>query len=259
MKLSQKNINELIEKFIDMKNYKSRKDVLGVFFYGSSLYGKNTDGSDIDMHIIVKSKNDVRGNMMFDGVRMEYFERPYRKIIEQMKYEKSTNQTVILSMLGYGKIIYEKHGTLTKLQNKVKKYYHGYEPKPLISKQKALYDFYKIYLNINRLEKLSESGDSVFYFMYFMFLNNIKKVYEKYKGLSTDISQYKLKRFYLNNAEQDNTFKTIPDEEFISLFLACVEQRTPQAKVTAIRKLFNHCTRDFDFDFASKNILLERK
>ena len=74
MKLNQKEIYQIIEKFIDIKNYKSRKDVLGIIFYVSSSYGYNTEDSDIDLHIIVSSKNDIRGNLVLDGVHIEYFE-----------------------------------------------------------------------------------------------------------------------------------------------------------------------------------------
>lgn len=259
MKLNQKEIYQIIEKFIDIKNYKSRKDVLGIFFYGSSSYGYNTEDSDIDLHIIVSSKNDIRGNLVLDGVHIEYFERPYKKIISQLQYEKETNQTVILSMLGYGKIIYERKNKLTKLQQFIKDYYSGYSPKPLISKTKAIFDAYKIFININRLKKLSDSNDSGFYYMYYMVLNELKKLNEKIQGISTDISQYKLKRFYLENEKQTNTFKTLPDNEFIELFLESTKLKNSQDMVTSIKSVFKNVTSCLDFDFESDNIILERK
>ncbi|MBQ3158223.1 MAG: nucleotidyltransferase domain-containing protein [Clostridia bacterium] len=259
MKLEQKNIYQIIEKFIEIKNYKSRKDVLGIFFYGSSSYGYNTEDSDIDLHIIVSSKNDIRGNLVLDGVHVEYFERPYNKIISQMQYEKETNQTVILSMLGYGKIIYERKNKLTKLQQLIKDYYNGYTPKPLISKTKAIFDAYKIFININRLKKLSDNNDSSFYYMYYMVLNELKKLNEKLKGLSTDISQYKLKRFYLENEKQTNTFKTLPSGEFINLFLESTKLTNTKDMVISIKKVFKHVTDCLNFDFESENIILERK
>jgi len=259
MKLEQEQIYKILDKFIDIKKYKTRKDVLGIFFYGSSLYGKNTKDSDIDLHIITSGKDDMRGNCVMNNIHVEYFERPYTKIIQQLKHERETNQTVILSMLGYGKIIFERKNKLTKLQQKIKKYYKYYTPKPLISKTKAIFDAYKIFININRLEKLSLNNDSNFYFMYYNVLNNLKKLNEKIVGLSTDISQYKLKRFYLANEQQDNTFKTIPSADFIELFLNCVELKNQKDMVYAIRMLFNYCTACLNFDFESDNILLERK
>lgn len=259
MKLEQKDIYKIIDDFVDMKKYKTRKDVLGIFFYGSSLYGKNNENSDIDLHVITSGKADIRGNFVMGNTHVEYFERPYSKILKQLKHEKQTNQTVLLSMLGYGKIIYEKANKLTKLQEHIKKYYKDYSPQPLISETKAIYDAYKIYINISRLEKLSNENDSSFHFMYYIVLNNIKQLHEKFVGLSTDISQYKLKRFYLKNEEQTNTFKTIPDEKFINLFLTCVECKETKEMVVAIKKLFSCCTSCLNFDFDGDNIILERK
>lgn len=259
MKLTNIDIYHIIDEFVRINKYKKRDDVLGIFFYGGALYGNHTEGSDIDLHIITTSAKDIRGNIVLHNTHVEYFERPYNAILNQMQYEKETNQTVILSMLGYGKIIYEKNGALTKLQQTIKASYADYKPQVLISKKEAIFNFYKIYINMQRLEKLMNVDDDVFYYMYYIVLDNIKKFYEKMMGLSTDISQYKLKRFYLHNQEQVNTFKTIPANEFIQIFLQCVPMQPQEKMLHCMQQLFTFCTKDLDFDFTSNHIIMERK
>lgn len=102
-------IEEALNIFMEQMGYKENPNVLGIVFYGSSLTGYNSKGSDIDVHVITTSATRlVRGVVNIKGSKIEYFEKPISDIYATIENEFNSQNNAMLAMIGCGKVIYER-------------------------------------------------------------------------------------------------------------------------------------------------------
>ena len=62
-----------LKKFL--KNWENKKEVVGAIVCGSYITGNPSNHSDIDIHLLLSSKTKwrERGNVIIDGILIEYF------------------------------------------------------------------------------------------------------------------------------------------------------------------------------------------
>ena len=117
-------VRTTIQHFIEKMNYLENEHVLGVFFCGSYLSGFQHKNSDIDLNIVFdQSQNDhlVRGTLLVDGIRIEYFEKPIQDLYDSVDRDYQNQNNALLSIIGTAEIIFDKTGELKKLQDYTQK------------------------------------------------------------------------------------------------------------------------------------------
>ena len=107
-----------VSDFIAKMNYLGNNHVLGIIVYGSYTTGYNNKNSDIDMHIIKDDSDErlYRGVSNVDGFKIEYFEKPISDIYLSIENDFETNENAYLTIIGHGKILFDRTGDIGKLQ-----------------------------------------------------------------------------------------------------------------------------------------------
>jgi len=107
---------ELVEK------YKSNKNVVGIYFFGSMATGKVKENSDIDIEIIfrkMRKEYELKKNRI-EGVHIDLSCFSLKGFNEE--FYKNTHRTY--SVIGKNKIVYDPEGILKKAFNYVEKYFN---------------------------------------------------------------------------------------------------------------------------------------
>lgn len=241
-------VYNVINKFIEQKGYKNNPQVLGIIFYGSYLKGNYTKWSDIDLHIITCAKKSNRGRLVLDGYIIEYLERDIDSVKLEIEIDKSKNRLAYLSMLANGNIIYQKDKDMLNLQNYIKQAYNNFECKP-IDNLEMQQDKLSFYIDFERLQAMYTDKNKYFNCFYYLYLNDLRVFYQKLKGLRSDVSKSKVYKFYTNPNYDNIAGSKMPEQEYINLYLKCLNAKLKCTKIKSITKLFNYVANQFSFNF----------
>ena len=254
------DVLEIINKFIDKMKYKENDHVLGIYFYGSFLTGFNNKYSDIDLHVIFDNNDPlhiIRGTTHIDGMRIEYFEKPINDLYLTVENDYNNQSNAPLSILGTSKIIFDKDGSLKKLQKYTKEKFAN--PLPKLNKETAKE---QISILNNRMEKLRIAAidDSpYFHHLYHVSLEKIRKFYHKLNGMP-EVQTTKIFRVYQDEAYRKSFYKDkIPEQEFIDMFINAATDKSIDKLVLLknIEGLYNYTKRNIDLDEDDYRILIE--
>lgn len=112
--LSENKLLEL-EKFIS--KYLQDPNVIGMLLTGSHVHGDAGKNADLDLFIVLKdSKTRERGNIISNGVEIEFFINPVKQI-EQYYESEYPNKINTAHMFANGIKIFEKGSDLQRLIN----------------------------------------------------------------------------------------------------------------------------------------------
>lgn len=254
------DISSIIKKFIVEMNYLGNEHVLGAFFYGSYLTGYNGKDSDIDLHIIFDNsdpKHLIRGNKYIDNMRIEYFEKPLNDLYLSIDndYEKQNN--ALLSIIGTSKILFDRDGSLKKLQEYALKKFS--KPLPPLELEDA-----REYVSIlnNRMEKLKkaqEYDNPEFFHLYHLTIEKIRKFYHRLNGLP-EVQTSKVFRVYTDENYRKSFYKEdIPEDEFVSMYLDAITDTgvDKKAKLEKLNQLFDYSKRKVPLNEKEYRILIK--
>ena len=256
------NVNDIIEKFVDIMGYLDDEHVLGIIFYGSYLTGYNHKKSDIDLHIIYDNTEPdriIRGVSFVDGIKVEYFEKPIEDIYESIDNDFENQNSAFLPIVGKCRIIYDKDGSIHKLKEYTLDKYS--DPLPKLDSDTA-----KEYVSIinNRMEKLEsayENNSPYFTHLYHLTVEKIRKFYHKLNGIS-QIQTSKVFRLYTDK-EYAQRFcgGIVPDETFIELYLDAVSSDglSKDEKYEKVSALWEYSKRDIKLDESNFRILIKSR
>jgi hypothetical protein len=241
---------EVILKFIDKMHYLSNEHVLGIVFYGSMLTGYSTNISDIDLHIIFddsKPNEMIRGYAIIDGNRIEYFEKSITEIYRTINYEFNNQNNAMLSIIGQGKIIWDKTGSIKKLQNYTLETFARNLPKVSSDEAKEMVSIIN-----NRMLKLKQKCTDKapeFIHLYHLTVEKIRKFYHKINGYP-EIQTSKVVKIYTdNNYRQTYNKGLVPEKEFIDMYLSAIyDQSDNQTKINKIEELYTYAKRDINLE-----------
>jgi len=149
-----------VTSFIDKMGYLSNNSVLGIVLYGSYTTGYNHNKSDIDMHIIMKNEVEelIRGSIIEDGFKIEYFEKPIHDLYESADNDFETQNNALLPIIGYGRIIFDRIGAISELQRYVLTKYS--QPLPPLANDDAKEMAVIIENRINKLQAMFDNDKS---------------------------------------------------------------------------------------------------
>lgn len=254
------NYREALNKFIDEMNYLKNEDVEGIIFYGSFHTGTYNEFSDIDVMILFNDDSDanqIKGFKTVNGIQVEYFERTVSKMYERADSDYMKCEDSLLSMIGYGEVIFDRNGKVKDLIQYVKEKYA--RPLPGYTQHEAIYQIASIKKAVDATEELRVQNDPYFDNFYFIVVERVRDFYHKLKGFS-NLSQTKVYKLYTNEEIRKAQHKKIPEKEFIELFFKAIDGGTTrEEKVKRIRDLFDYSVREFNIDYDDLRIDLGKK
>lgn len=248
-----------INKFVNKMGYLANSNVEGILFYGSNQTGFGNNFSDIDLHIILSNdaQEEIRGSSFIDGYRIEYFEKTlnsmYKKTINEFKNQGNT----VVSMIVHGTVILDRNGKIAKLQEYIKQIHSL--PMPSIEEERAKEQIAIINNFFDDLVNLINNNDIYATHVFHLTLERIKDFYFSYNALP-GVARTKALKVMLDDEYRKAIKKENPDEEFIQLYLKCLDERkTIEERLDILYKLFKYSTKEICFDKNEHRIILTRK
>ena len=213
MKQIREYIDYLLEK-LEINN-----EVLGVLLYGSYALEQEDEFSDIDILIVVEEINKNicgRGNILKDGISIEYFIKTESEIYEELLYELEIIEPVMRMELLTGNIFYEKYSTLSKLKKRAEKV------NLMPYKQLSTVEIQKLTITlrnqIKEIDRKNKHKDKDLCFCYYNYLYELIKTYCYYEGIP--FRKYKFFKTYTNEKYRiKNMQLDIKDEYVKSKFI----------------------------------------
>lgn len=245
------NYVSAIYEFINEMGYLTNEHVLGVFFYGSYLTGLNHKNSDIDMHIVFDNADEkhlIRGVKFNHGIKIEYFEKPIKDLYLSVDNDFENRNVAWLSIIGTSKIIFDKTGDLTKLQEYTISKFKN--PLPKLDDNTAKECISIINNRIEKLEKSLNDNTPNFNHLYHLTIEKIRKFYHSVNGLAM-IQTSKVFRVYTDERYRDSySGYDIPEQEFIDLYIDAITDTSssPEIKFQKVKNLYEYAKRNISLD-----------
>ena len=254
------NYREVLNKFIDDMNYLKNPEVEGIIFYGSFHTNTYNEFSDIDLMILFDDDSDInqiKGYKTVNGIQVEYFERTISKMHERANSDYMKCEDSLLSIIGYGEIIFDRSGKVKDLVEYIKEKYA--RPLPCYTKHEATYEILGLRKAVLAVEELRVQNDPYFETYFFLAVERIRNFYHKLNGFS-NLPQTKVCKLYTYKELQDAQHKTVPEKEFIELYFKTIEEGTSkQEKAKRIEELYDYTVRNYSINFEDVRIDLGKK
>ncbi len=246
--------------FIAGMNYLENTHVLGIIVYGSHVTGYNNKNSDVDMHII-KDDSDgrlYRGVSNVNGFKIEYFEKPISDIYLSIENDFETNENAYLTIIGYGKILFDRTGDIIKLQRYILEKYS--QPLPALSGDDAKEMAVIIDNRMIKLRSMLENNKPEFNYNYYLVVEKIRKFYSRLCGCA-NIPVDKAFRIYTDKRYRESFCKSvIPDEGFLGMYFNAVTTTgTNEEKMNIVTELYNYATRNLEINPNNYRILIKSR
>ena len=240
---------EILKEFLD-KRIVDRDSLNGILITGS--YAKNIQhpGSDLDVILISKSKSKVRkrGNIIVNGVMVEYYINTYRQILRYFEIDKEHYNPMIYFSILEGKIVFEKYGTLSRLKKMARLWMDKQFPK--IKDTSVEFSKYVMSDTLNKMKSLYRKNSDSFTFSYFINLKNIYESYAKYLRQPI-LKEYMLTDYFSENNRFSDLVNKFPDETFSRLFYKALTCTNIDKRIDLYEKITNHilkCMQGFKLD-----------
>ena len=249
-----------ISDFIKKMNYLENNHVLGIIVYGSYTTGYNNKNSDIDMHIIKDDSDEklYRGVSIIDGFKIEYFEKPISDIYLSIENDFETNENAYLTIIGHGKVLFDKDGKISKLQRYILDKYS--QPLPALSGDDAKEMAVIIDNRMIKLRTMLENNKPEFIYNYYLVVEKIRKFYSRLCGCA-NIPVDKAFRIYTDKRYRESFCKSvIPDEEFLGMYFNAVTNNgSNEEKMDIVTELYNYSIRNLELNPNNYRILIKSR
>ncbi len=254
------NFRNAIIDFLNKMGYLENKNCEGAVFYGSYSTGFYNDKSDIDLHIIFNDNDPdkiIRGIDTIDGFRIEYFEKPLADLYGRAISDFNNQSNVLLSMIGHGKVLFDRNGEIKKLQDYILQLYNV--PLPGLTDNEIYEQIAIINNRMIDLERLGIISDKYFIHLYHLTVEKIRKFYYRKNGLP-EIPTSKVLDFYRNDTYSRIIFKITPPIEFINLYYRCLdESKTNNERLDIIKDFYDYVKGDYYLNPERSRILIKSR
>lgn len=231
MRIHKKRLNlqtghrETINEFL--RPWNRRRDVIGALLVGSYATGLATLQSDIDICIILRDtiRRWRRGNIVMSGFLIEYAAYP----IPHLKYLQDRDLTegmrLRTRMLATGIILFDRTGTIQKLQRKARWLLRKKLPK----QSKEIIEMHKYLLwnqldNLLDLKKEHSQGKGGFAYAYYAGLQNILHFYASFLRLEIPRPNRIHRFLYDSEFRKKYSIAGLPDVSFSKLFESAMRE-----------------------------------
>lgn len=245
----------IIDQFIEEMKYKKNNHVLGVFSYATN------ESRSIGLIVVYDNNridNMYKGLVHINNYACRYFECSINNLYLDIdeKYDEQNND--YLYLIGSAKIIFDVNGSLAQLQEYVKNTYEDYLPLMEID------EAYNYITDIDRIikkMKLLIDDDSVFYSLYYLTLEKIRKVYHQMQGYPQVDALNVIKAYTDEDYQKEFFKKDMPEEKFIGLYLSALNGRNfdKELKLEKLYELFNYIKRDLRLNLDEYRIPIRKR
>lgn len=254
------NFRNAIVDFLNKMGYLENKNCEGVVFYGSYSTGFYNNQSDINLHIIFNNDNPeiiIRGVDSVDGFRIEYFEKPLEDLYGRAISDFHNQSNVLLSMIGHGKVLFDRNGEIKKLQDYILDLYSV--PLQGLSDNEIYEQIAIINNRMIDLERLGLINGEYFIHLYHLTVEKIRKFYYKKNGLP-EIPTSKVLDFYRDDTYSNTNFKITPPVEFIQLYYSCLdESKSNKERLKIINDLYNYVKGEYSLNPKCSRVLIKSR
>lgn len=255
-----KRFRSTLQKFIEENKYLTNDNVLGIVVYGSSTTGFFHDLSDIDVHIIMNNivKEFIRGAVMIDGFKIEYFEKPLYDLYESAENDFYMQKNALVPIIGYGEILFDRYGYIEKLQNYVLEIYK--KPLPPLELNDAKEMAVIIGNRLSKLKIMAKVRRFDFDYQYHLLIEKIRKFYSRLCGCP-DIPVTKAYKIYTDDDYREAfCHGKVPEEDFITLYFEAIGcQGDIEEKLEYATKLYEYTTRDLKINLNHYRIRIKSR
>ncbi len=211
-----------LRKFL--KPWKEKDFVEAALLTGSYALGLQTPRSDVDVYIILSDDVDwrKRGNVVIDGVLIEYFANPVRQIKRYFEKEFASYSRSTARIIAMGKVLFDKTGVTEDLKAEAFEYLRKSFGRP----NETWVELSKYFLwdVLDSLKDAGERNDPSFGYLYYMALSRALEVYSKFLGVEMPPAS-KVYRLFSDEAfRKAYLFPDFLDNEFVSLFLRAMRE-----------------------------------
>ena len=163
---------------------------------------------------------------MIDDFLIEYFVNPPQQLKKYNEEDFKNFCRTDVRMYATGKILFDKTGTMKKLQDEAKnllKKEFKKQAKSVIEMNK-----YELWDELNNLKDLQEEKSQHFDYVYFLLLDNTLQVYKKFLKAETSAPSKLLK--FLTDKDFSKRYKIaeFPDKKFVEKFVKCINKKNFQ-------------------------------
>lgn len=241
---------DIINKFVNKMGYLKNANLEGIVWYGSSQTGFANSCSDIDLHIVFSGlTNEVRGSDFIDNYRIEYFEKNLSSLYQKVDYEFNHQSNAMVSMFTCGAVLLDKRGNIKKLQEYIKRTYSA--PMPCLSEEETKEQIAIINNFFDDLHYYIEINDLYANHVFHLTLERIKDLYFAINALP-GVSRTKTLKTMLNDNYRDATKKENPSQDFIDLYIFCLNENMPLLnRINYLQALYSLTIKNVHFN---KNI-----
>lgn len=206
------NPYEIINIFIQSHQLDEKNsNVLGIIFYGSTKYQTNKPSSDIDLLIVTSSPKCYKGVTYIDGIKIEYFEKSFDYLLNQIYDMKNSLDSSLLSIFKNGEVLFSRDYTMEYLTDEILSQNNSLNKRHVAS-HGVLNEWLEFFDGIS-------IGSTMFPFVYHNLLEFIRKLFHEENGFS------KLPIMKVYDLYQDKSYATkfycakLPPQEFRNCFL----------------------------------------
>ncbi|MDO5568744.1 MAG: nucleotidyltransferase domain-containing protein [bacterium] len=249
----------IIETFVNKMGYLNNEQLEGIIFYGSNQTGFSNSYSDLDLHIIFSNdlEQEVRGSILIDNIRIEYFEKSLKSMYDKSLNEFKNQGNAVVSMIVFGNVIVDINGNIAKLQDYISQLYSL--PMPSIDIETAKEQIAIINNFFDDLINLISINDIYSTHIFHLTLERIKDFYFSYNALP-GVSRTKALKVMQNDDYRNAIKKEKPPQEFIELYLKCLDEKLSiRERLPILCELFKYSTNDINFDKNNHRIILNKK
>ncbi|NJE07958.1 nucleotidyltransferase [Thermococcus sp. M39] len=215
------NWQSALDKFL--KDWKDKDFVEAALLTGSYAVGLQTKHSDVDVYIVLSDKVEwrERGNVIIDGVLIEYFANPVKQIRQYFKKEFKQNKRSTARIITIGKVLFDKTGIAEELKREALEYMK----KPFEKPDEIWVEIAKYFLwdMLDSLKDAEERNDPSFSYLYHLTINKALEIYSKFLCVEIPPASKVYRLFTDGKFREAYMFEEFPDKEFVKLFLSAMK------------------------------------
>jgi len=237
-----------VYKFLDEMNYFFNPNVIGVLMFDAYTINLDSAKNSILLHVVMKEDTEVltRGSTIQNEFKIQYSEISIEALKDAVCKGNIECNGVDVSLICRESIIFDTYGRIRRLQDCIFEEYRDCLLSPADSSKATATD---IYNKIIQLQLMAEANDKSFDYIYPLVIEEIRQFYSKISGCA-DIPVTKVLKVYTDEKYRRATNQTsIPETEFIVIYLKAVYScENNSEKVKIIKELYSYITRNVEFD-----------
>ena len=265
-----------VEKFIADKGYLDNPRVLGIVVCGSYTTGYEHKGSDIDVHVIMKTGFLERITRFFKIIRgartleiepktyeaeeykIEYFEKPISDLYASARRDYKRHSNALVPIIAKSNVVYSRGNQLRRLREYITKKYS--KPLPPLDGNDAGEEIVIDYNKVEELRYMLANNRPEFDYYYYYVVRKLKEAYSKMCGCA-DVPEDKVIRIYTDpNYREAFCKSTVPDQEFVDMFISAITAKmTNEEKVAMVEKMWEHMNKKYLIDPKNYEMLVRSR